>query len=101
MLGKKIHYYTRDMIDGKPKIYLVDTSESPHIEVSDLYNLVPMLTSRCREQADFATGWDNIRFTFHSWQEDSKAVVFNYETDQGDSGMITYHYSAETDNDAQ
>lgn len=87
--------------EGTPEIHLVDTSESPHLEVSNLYNLVAMLTSRCREQADFPTGWDNIRFTFHAWQEDCETVEFCYETDLGQIGMITYHYPTKTVTGAQ
>lgn len=82
--------------EGTPEIHLVDTAEYPHLEVSNLYNLVAMLTSRCREQADFPTGWENIRFTFHSWQEDCETVKFCYETDQGQFGMITYHSPTKT-----
>ena len=89
-------------MEGTPEIYIVDTSEHHHKggtwDIPDMTdNLIPILTELCREQADF----QNIRFSFHSWQEDSKAVVFSYETDRGQSGQITYRYSTESSNDAQ
>lgn len=89
-------------MEGQPEIYIVDTSEHHHkggtMEIPDMTdNLIPVLTELCREQADF----QNIHFSFHSWQEDSVAVVFFYETDQGESGEITYHYSTATSNDSQ
>ena len=89
-------------VDGNPGIYIVDTSEHHHkggtYEIPDMTaDLIPALMELCREQADY----QDIRFTFHSWQEDSTAVVFNYETDLGQSGQVTYHYSGETNTDAQ
>ena len=88
--------------EGQPGIYIVDTSEHHHkggtMDIPDMTeNLIPILIELCQEQADF----QNTYLSFHSWQEDSKSVVFNYETDQGQSGEITYHYSTETDTDAQ
>lgn len=92
--------------EGQPGIYVVDTSEHHHkggtAEIPDMTdNLIPVLIELCREQEDFAIDWSTIHFTFHSWQEDSKAVVFSYETDQGQSGLITYHYPTETITGAQ
>lgn len=92
--------------EGQAGIYIVDTSEHHHkggtMEIPDMSaNLIPSLTTLCQEQINSTTSWENICFTFHSWQEDSKAVVFHYETDQGQSGLITYHYSPETITDAQ
>lgn len=89
-------------MEGQPEIYIVDTSEHHHqggtYEIPDMTgNLIPVLTELCQEQAEF----QNIQFSFHSWQEDSKAIVFSYETDQGQSGEITYHYTVATYNDAQ
>lgn len=88
--------------DGTPGIYIVDTSEHHHkggtYEIPDMtVDLIPTLIELCREQADF----QDIRFTFHSWEEDSTAVVFNYETDLGQCGQITYHYSDKAGTDAQ
>lgn len=84
-------------MEGRPEIHLVDTSEHPHLEVSDLqYNLNAILTSWCCEKSNFQTGWEEIRFTFYSWQDDSETVEFCYETDQGQSGMITCHYPTGT-----
>lgn len=95
---------TTDM-EGHPEIHIVDTSEHHHKggtwEIPDMTaDLIPVLTDLCGDQADFPAGWNSIRFTFHSWQEDSAAVVFCYETDLGQSGLITYHYSAESVPDA-
>lgn len=92
--------------EGQPGIYIVDTSEHHHkggtYEIPDMTgNLIPVLIELCREQEDFSNDLDNIHFTFHSWQEDSEAVVFCYETDRGQSGLITYHYSTETNMDDQ
>lgn len=92
--------------EGQAGIYIVDTSEHHHkggtMEIPDMTeNLIPVLIELCREQEDFSNHLDNVHFTFHSWQEDSEAVVFSYETDQGQSGLITYHYSTETNADAQ
>lgn len=89
-------------MEGQQEIYIVDTSEHHHqggtYEIPDMTgNLLSVLTELCQEQAEF----QYIQFSFHSWQEDSKAIVFSYETDQGQSGGITYHYTAATHNDAQ
>lgn len=88
-------------MEGQPEIYIVDTSEHHHkggtVEIPDMTdNLISVLTDLCWERADSPAGWENILFTFHSWQEDSEAVMFSYETDQGQSGLITYHYLAKT-----
>lgn len=88
-------------MEGQPEIYVVDTSEHHHQggtwEIPDMSaNLIPVLTDLCREQADFPTGWDDIRYTFHAWQEDCETVEFCYETDLGQIGMITYHYPTKT-----
>ncbi len=88
-------------MQGVPEIYIVDTSEYHHkggtYEIPDMSeDLIPILTDLCREQTDFPADGDTIRFTFRSWQSDSKAVEFLYETDQGQRGVITYHYAIET-----
>ena len=88
-------------VDGNPGIYIVDTSEHHHkggtYEIPDkTADLIPALMELCREQADF----QDIRFTFQSWEEDSTAIVFRYETDLGQSGQITYRYFSETNTDA-
>lgn len=97
--GTYLLLMTTDM-EGQSEIYIVDTSEHHRrggtAEIPDMTNnLIPVLTALCQEQADFLTDMDNICFTFHSWQADSAAIVFCYETDLGQRGLITYHYSAE------
>lgn len=89
-------------VDGNPGIYIVDTSEHHHkggtYEIPDMTaDLIPALMELCREQADF----QDIRFTFHSWQEDSTAIVFSYETDLGQCGQITYRYFSESSRDTE
>lgn len=103
--GTYLLLMTTDM-EGQSEIYIVDTSEHHHQggtwEIPDMTdNLTPVLTDLCGEQADSPTGWEKIHFTFHSWHEDSEVVEFHYETDQGQRGLITYHYLVETITKAQ
>lgn len=89
-------------VNANSGIYIVDTSEHHHkggtYEIPDMTaDLIPALMELCREQADY----QDIRFTFHSWQEDSTAVAFNYETDLGQCGQITYSYFSESSRDTE
>lgn len=63
-------------------------------EDGNYYDLTDVLEDACAADPDFPTGWETITFTFDHWDESGDVVYLNYETDQGDTGVVTYDYYA-------
>ena len=97
---------TADLLEGGKGIFIYvhkswydedgrHHSESRFLPSSTGNGLVDVLTALCKEIEAFPTGWENIEFTFHQWQDDSETITFVYETDNGIRGLIDYHFPTE------
>lgn len=80
-------------MEGQQEMRIVDTSEHHHQggtwEIPDMtQDLIPLI----KEQS----GLENVTFTFKAWQEDSETVTLAYETENGLSGTLDYHYPTQT-----
>lgn len=87
-------------VDGVRMMRIVDQSEhhrkgGTH-EIPDMTeDLIPVLTGLCEAHPQFPTGWTAVEFTFSAWAADCETVTLAYETDQGQTGRIDYHYPTE------
>ena len=74
-------------MEGNPEIYVLNTvtmeTQGGTWEIPGLSeNLLPRLTELCNTS-------EEITLTFAHWSENSELLVFDYETDLGESGQIT------------
>ena len=58
--------------------------------------LTEQLLNLCEQEADFPAGWKEVTFSFYQWADDSEAITFIYETDNGFRGLVDFHYPTET-----
>ncbi len=73
--------------EGNPEIRVLDTvvqeTQGGTWEIPGLSdNLIPMLKEQCGTT-------EEVTFTFIHWSEDSELLVFDYETESGQTGRIT------------
>ena len=73
--------------EGNPEIRVLDTvvqeTQGGTWEIPGLSdNLIPMLKEMCGTT-------EEVTFTFNHWSEDSELLVFDYETESGQTGQIT------------
>lgn len=74
-------------LEGNLEIYVLDTvrqeTQGGTWDIPGLSeNLLPTLTELCKTN-------EGVTFTFCQWSETSGLLVFDYETDSGESGQIT------------
>lgn len=98
---------TAELLEGGYAIFIEDYEQwydekGRHYSTSKLLpegsqnGFVDVLTAHCTEMEEFHTGWENIHFTFLTWQEDSETLIFVYETDNGHRGVLDYHFPTDT-----
>ena len=99
---------TADLVSGGTEFFVLsndywldETGMSHHVSRKYPGNgyesgIRDILLGLCRKHPDFPTGWEEIRFTFHAWGEDSETLTFIYETDNGHRGFVDFHYPTET-----
>ena len=98
--------FRADLLDGGTGIFVRDykywrDDEGSHSEARLLpegfeHGYLDILLDGCRNHLDFPVGWESIEFTFHQWQDDSETITFVYETDNGQRGLLDFHYPSET-----
>lgn len=84
------YHYELDDMGGwiKARLYPRQPANVRYDQYQD--GLTAILTQYCRENTEMAQDWEEIRFAFKQWSEDSMAVEFFYWTDTGEIGTVTY-----------
>lgn len=98
-------FFVIENAEGETELRIVDQKEDHGGGTWNIPGLIPAeekpdlslaLTDLCRTTPEFPTGWAQVEFAFFAWNQDCETVTLTFETDNGHTGILDYHYPTET-----